>query len=98
MKDAFEKIAEDADGLYRITFRPQMLEADGSWHTVSVEVRSPRVHAKYATYYVAPTAENRVEYRLQSASHSKEAQTPQTSMPRHMSGFSPPSMESPLPS
>jgi VWFA-related protein len=61
MQDAFERIAEDAGGLYRITFRPQLLEADGSWRPVSVEVRSPRAHAKYATYYVAPTAENRVE-------------------------------------
>jgi len=61
MKDAFEKIAEDAEALYRITFRPQMLEADGSWHPVSVEVRSPRLHATYATYYVAPTAENRIQ-------------------------------------
>jgi VWFA-related protein len=61
MKDAFEKIAEDAGGLYRITFRPQLTEADGSWYPISVEVRSPRVHAKYPTYYVAPTAENRLE-------------------------------------
>jgi len=59
VRDAFEKIAEDAEGFYQITFRPNPREADGGWHLVSTEVRSPRLHGKYASYYAAPLTENR---------------------------------------
>jgi VWFA-related protein len=59
MQEALEGIAEDAAGFYRITFRPHLLEADGSWHPISVQVRSPRVRARYRSFYVAPTSEKR---------------------------------------
>jgi hypothetical protein len=59
IQDAFEKIADDAAGLYRITFHPNLLEADGGWHPISIDVQSPRVHARYTSYYVAAMAENR---------------------------------------
>jgi VWFA-related protein len=59
MQEALEEVAEDVAGFYRITFRPHLLEADGSWHPISVQVRSPRVRARYRSFYVAPTSENR---------------------------------------
>jgi len=59
MQEALERIAEDAAGFYRITFRPRILEADGSWHPVSVQVRSSRVHTRYSSFYVAPNSESR---------------------------------------
>jgi len=59
MQEALEHIAEDAAGFYRISFRPQIREADGSWHPISVQVRSSRVRARYRSFYVAPTSESR---------------------------------------
>ena len=68
MQEALEEVAEDAAGFYRITFRPQLLEADGSWHPISVQVRSPRVHARYRSFYVSPTSESREQ--VPSAIHA----------------------------
>jgi hypothetical protein len=59
MRDAFEKIADDAAGFYRITFRPRMGEPDGALHPISVAVRTPHAHVRSARYYVAPTPESR---------------------------------------
>ncbi len=68
LQEALEEIAEDAAGFYRITFRPHLLEADGSWHPISVQVRSPRVRARYRTFYVAPNSESREQ--VPSAIHA----------------------------
>ena len=59
MKDAFREIASDAAGYYRITFRPNLNEADGAWHPISIATRVPHARIRSAGYYLAPTAENR---------------------------------------
>ncbi len=59
MHDAFDKIAADAAGFYRITFRPRMNEPDGALHPIAVAVRTPHAHVRSASYYVAPTPESR---------------------------------------
>lgn len=72
VRDAFDRVAADAAGHYRITFRPSIPEPDGAWHQVSVRVRAPHARIRGPRYYLAPggSATERLPAPMAEALHA----------------------------